>query len=162
VYDNLFDAVTLGAAYYPVSNSNNGYDKTTTKLPSSSGGDLTVTNLDYQIGPLGNYYYPTSGGDLFRLVNAGSRNATNAGLYHFTMRVDQTKEANTTVDIGYHYLALDGNGNPLDNDSDGWPDYFEDRNGNGAVNTGETDWQSATDLGLKVLITRPKNNSNIP
>jgi len=30
------------------------------------------------------------------------------------------------------------------------------------VNTGETDWQSANDLGLKVWITEPKSNSNLP
>ena len=51
---------------------------------------------------------------------------------------------------------------PLDYDGDGLPDYFEDRNGNGSVDSGETDWRSATDLGLKVWITEPKNNSNIP
>jgi len=76
--------------------------------------------------------------------------------------VDQTKEAGTTVDIGCHYVALDGNSNPLDYDGDGLPDYFEDRNGNGVSDTGETNWQDANDLGLKVWITEPKNNSIIP
>ena len=51
---------------------------------------------------------------------------------------------------------------PFDYDSDGIPDYLEDRNGNGVTDTGETDWQSATDLGLKVWITEPKSNSNLP
>src|SRR5207247_1302064 len=40
------------------------------------------------------------------LINAGSRNATNVGLYHYTVRLDQTKETNSAVDIGYHYVAL--------------------------------------------------------
>src|SRR5206468_1009630 len=64
--------------------------------------NVTVTNLYWQVGPLGNYYLPTNSA----LINAGSRNATNAGLYHSTVRVDQTKETNSVVDIGFHYLAL--------------------------------------------------------
>src|SRR6266496_403574 len=51
---------------------------------------------------------------------------------------------------------------PLEADGDGLPDYFEDRNGNGVTDTGETDWQNATDSGLKVWITEPKSNSNVP
>ena len=97
------------------------------------------------------------------MINKGSvTNAALAGFYHYTTQTSQAKEANTVLDIGFHYVAVDGNGNPLDYDSDGLSDYFEDRNGNGSVDTGETDWQSATDLGLKVWITEPKSNSNIP
>ena len=40
------------------------------------------------------------------------------------------------------------------------PDYLEDAKGNGAVNSGETDWNSASDLGLKVWVIRPKSNSS--
>ncbi len=36
------------------------------------------------------------------LIDAGSRTATAAGLYHHTTNTDKTREANTTVDIGYH------------------------------------------------------------
>jgi hypothetical protein len=167
VCDNLFDQVSLsksGAATLP--NSNNGYDITTTKLPGSIGYDVTVTNVDYQLGPLGSYYYPTNGGNLSLLIDTGSRYVTNAGLYHYTVKVAaNTKEgtdASATVDIGYHYVGVDASNLPLDYDGDGLPDYFEDRNGNGVVNTGETDWQSANDLGLKVWITEPKSNSNLP
>jgi hypothetical protein len=72
------------------------------------------------------------------------------------------KETNSVVDIGYHYVALNTNGLPLDTDGDGFPDYLEDANGNGVVDSGETDWQSASDLGLKVLITRPRAGGIIP
>jgi F5/8 type C domain-containing protein len=112
VYDNLFDQVTLsqsGPATLP--NSNNGYDTTTTKLPGSLGYDVTVTNVDYQIGPLGSYYYPTNGGNLSLLIDTGSRYVANAGLYHYTVKTAaNTKEgtdAGAAVDIGYHYVSLD-------------------------------------------------------
>jgi len=100
------------------------------------------------VGPLGEFYYPSTGAStsLTNLIDAGSvTNAALAGLYHYTTQTSQTKEANTALDIGFHYVALDGNGNPLDYDGDGLPDYFEDRNGNGAYDSssGETDWQSS-------------------
>jgi hypothetical protein len=57
---------------------------------------------------------------------------------------------------------LDAYGNPLDSDGDGIPDYIEDSNGNGTVNSGETDWQSATDLGLKIIITKPPPGGILP
>jgi hypothetical protein len=37
----------------------------------------------------------------------------------------------TPVDLGYHYPAVDANGNPIDTDGDGVPDYISDPNGNG-------------------------------
>ncbi|MEI2722238.1 MAG: family 78 glycoside hydrolase catalytic domain [Verrucomicrobiota bacterium] len=66
------------------------------------------------------------------------------GLYHFTTVTNQVKETNSTVDIGYHYVALDTNNVPVDTDTGGVADYLEDANGNGTVNTssGETDWTS--------------------
>src|SRR5206468_3355898 len=72
IYDNLFDGVALSlsssATNIAPQNSNNGYRNTTT-LPASSGGDVILANVDYQSGPLGNYYYPDSGTNLFSLVN---------------------------------------------------------------------------------------------
>jgi hypothetical protein len=50
----------------------------------------------------------------------------------------------------------------LDTDSDGVPDYWEDADGDGLVDNGETDWASASDLGLRVLITRPQHHSPVP
>jgi len=145
IYDNLFDSVAMSVAnsnpaISPL-NSNNGYHNTT-NLPASSRGDVTVTNTDYQAGPLGNFYYPASGTNLFSLVNAGSRTADQAGLYHYTTQTSQAKETNSLVDIGYHFVAFANNA-PIDTDGDGIADYFEDRNGNGSVDTGETDWQTS-------------------
>ena len=100
---------------------------------------------DYQAGPLGTNYYPTSGSGLYQLVNAGSRSASAAGLYHHTVRVDQAKEAAVFahVAIGYHYMALDTSGQPQDTDKDGLADYVEDRNGNGVQDSGETSFNNA-------------------
>lgn len=49
----------------------------------------------------------------------------------------------------------------LDSDNDGTPDYLEDLNGNGVVDSGETDPNSATDLGLKVQITCPRSGARV-
>jgi hypothetical protein len=137
VQDNLFDCDTLSGCKMVA--SHNGYRSGLTSL----GGTGNKTGLvpDYQGGPLGRFYYPASGGStsLATLRNAGSRTASAAGLYHHTVTLDQAKEAGTQADIGFHYVAVDAQGQPLDSDTDGLPDYLEDRNGNGALDTGETD-----------------------
>jgi hypothetical protein len=83
------------------------------------------------------------------------------GLYHYTVTTNQVIEGTNTVSIGFHYVAT-AYGNPLDTNGDGIPDYLEDANGNGLVDSGEIGWNIVGDLGLKVLITRPENNSVIP
>jgi hypothetical protein len=156
--NNGFDGCEL-ASSFGATNGYNAFLNCTGSLNPSNTSNLTVTtNLAYQLGPLGNFYQPSDS----VLIDAGSVMAPTVGLYHFTTQTNQTKETTSIVDIGYHYVAVDSNGNPVDTDGDGIPDYLEDANGNGAVNTGETDWQSATDLGLKVIITRPRNNSLLP
>jgi hypothetical protein len=105
VKDNLFDSGTLGnGSLYSFSADYNGYTAGLTSL----GGTHNKTNLatDYLTGPLGKYYYPVSGTNLYALVNAGSRNATNATLFHFGTTIDNAKETNSVVDIGAHYPAL--------------------------------------------------------
>ena len=158
--DNLFDGVAISRPGGTVDAAYNGFTINTTNV---LGGSSNTTNLvaSYQAGPLGFYYYPTNGGSysLTSLINAGSTWATNVGLYHFTTTTNQVKEAGTKVDIGFHFIAVNANGNAIDTDADGMADYLEDANGDGVVSSGETDWQSASDLGLKVLITRPRNGA---
>jgi len=94
----------------------------------------------YQIGPFGNYYLPTN----WPPYNAGSRSYAEAGLAHYTTRLDQVKEMDETsdvVNIGLHYVATSGpnSAQPRDTDGDGIPDYVEDSNGNGQCDPGETD-----------------------
>ncbi len=146
VKDNLFDCDTLSAIGGGWAADYNGYRTNLTSL----GGAGNWLNLapDYRSGPaangfgvLGSYYYPTSGGagSLTNLLNRGSRTADLAGLYHFTTTINQVKEANSVVDIGYHYVAANGSNQPNDYDGDGLADYFEDKNGNGT-------YESASDL----------------
>jgi hypothetical protein len=112
VRDNLFDAVSLTAGSVTFPHSHNGYISTTQLLlPDPSGFDKTVTVRDYQAGPLGTNYYPTTGTGLNDLRSAGSRTAAAAGLYHHTVRADQSKAGEPpspppNVSIGYHYVAL--------------------------------------------------------
>jgi hypothetical protein len=133
---------------------------TNANLTTIMGGH-EVTNLvsyNWQTGYLGNFYLPTNSS----LINTGSVTADIIGLYHFTTQTNQVKETNSPVDIGYHYVAVDTNGIPIDTNGDGIPDYLEDANGNGLVDSGEIGWNIFGDLGLKVLITRPRNGGIMP
>jgi hypothetical protein len=152
--DNAFDT---GLAYLEGNHSTNAFLNTTGVRSSIQTGDI-VTNLSWLDGPLGRYYQPTNS----PLINSGSQTADRIGLYHYTATIDQAKETKSIVDIGYHYVALDNNGTPIDSDGEGIPDYLEDANGDGSVTPGETDWQSISIEGLGVLITYPQNNSLIP
>lgn len=136
IYNNLFDNATIsisGSGNAP-SDSNNGYIGTM-QLP---GGGVSVGTGDYQSGVQGRWYYPTSGGNLSTLINAGNVSAAGAQLYHYTTRTDHTKDTGN-VDIGYHFVAIDANG-AIDTDGDGIPDYLEDRDGDGIADTGEFSW----------------------
>ena len=118
------------------------YGATHTNVLEIAGAhDRTVTNYNWQSGPLGAFYLPTDSD----LIGVGSDHADALGLYHYTTQTNQTKETTSTVDIGYHYVALDANGNAVDTDGDGIPDYLEDVNGNGSYNSGTDvgDWELA-------------------
>jgi hypothetical protein len=162
VRDNLFDNDSWEDYPYNFTyDDHNGYLKTTV-LPDSGGHDVTLTNFNYAIGPLGNYYQGST-----NLLHVGSTTADQLSLYHYTVQTNlvngyEIKETNSTVSIGFHYVATDASGNPLDSNGDGIPDYLSDANGNGVVDSGEIGWNIVGDLGLKVLITQPRNNSIIP
>jgi len=142
-YDNLFDRTAISTGNGTFTNGYNAYVTNYSTLSSSQGNDRILTNSPvYQTSYLGTYYYPTNDGMLSTLIDAGSRYATNAGLYHFTTTTNQVKEAGTIVDIGFHYVAVDPNtGQPYDTDGDGVPDYLEDTNGNGNGADDLTSWQ---------------------
>jgi hypothetical protein len=156
IQDNFFDTVTINQSGTITTHGYNGYISSTRITPNAST-DVLPSSFPYASGALGPYYQAST-----NLINLGSRSASAAGLFHYTTQVSQSKEANSTVDIGFHYVALDANGNPIDSDNDGTPDYHEDANGDGIWNSGETDWQQALDTRFRVLITEPKSNSNLP
>jgi hypothetical protein len=137
----------------------NGYITNSTRF-TSGAHDQVLTNLNYQVGPLGNYYQATNSG----LAGLGNTNANYLGLYQYTATTNlvtgaDVKEGNSIVTIGLHYVATDSNGNPIDSNGDGIPDYLSDGNGNGLVDSGEIGWNLTGDLGLKVVITRPRNGA---
>ena len=141
--DNLFD----GSTNYmegTITHNYNGYTTNVTRLTPTGANDvvLTVTNLTYEKGWLGRFYVPTNVTSHSPIFNTGSLNATNAGLYHYTMLTNQTRELTTTNDLGFHYVAVNSSGVPIDTDGDGLANYLEDVNGNGLVDSGELSWQS--------------------
>ena len=170
VQNNFFDNSTLNWGN-GLSENYNGYWNTA-QLTPTGGNDVVVTGFKYDAGPLGNYYQDSSS-----LLNMGSVAASSLGLYHYATQTNMVwnytlneyaefpegdKSPPAKVDIGFHYVAVDQNGNPLDNNGDGIPDYLEDANGNGVVDSGEIGWNIAGDLGLKVLIIKPRNGSILP
>jgi len=166
IKDNLFD--TTPTSLYADGNwsnyvitANNAYSGTSDIIPGTN--DISpLTNLSYAIGPLGPWYINSASPTL---LYAGSRSASSAGLYHYTIQTNlqnnfEIPDGTNTVSIGYHYVATDAYGNPLDSNGDGIPDYIEDANGDGQYDSGDPgDWQN---LNLNVIITRPRNGSALP
>jgi hypothetical protein len=129
--DNAFDGATVNIAG---TNGHNAYVNGAYAISPVLASDI-VTNISWQPGALGNYYQPGAS----PLLNAGSRSGPAASLYHYTVLASEAVEGTNTVSIGYHYVAVDGSGNPLDTGGNG-PDYLIDANGNGVVDFGEMDW----------------------
>ncbi len=131
--NNLLDNSEMYGGFLSVSRASNAFYYST-NFPTTAS-DLILTNLAYETGPLGDYYQPTSS----PLTNRGSvANAGMVGFYHYTTTTDQVKEENSRLDIGFHYVAVDVNGNPIDSDGEGLADYQEDANGNGLTEAWET------------------------
>lgn len=139
-----FDGTTLAVGDNSGGNTNitycdfNAFLTNASRLPMLGAHDVIVTNFNWQTSWFGRFYLPTNS----PLINAGSTTADKFGLYQFTTQTNQVKETNSIVDIGYHYVATDAYGNPLDANGDGIPDYLEDSNGDGIFDTGDLgDWQ---------------------
>lgn len=136
ITNSVFDHVTFSMNSSGLSCDYNAFATNNTRLPVSAPHDIYRTNFNWQSSWFGDFYLPSSS----PLSNVGSTNANLLSLYHFTTQTNQVKETNSIVDIGYHYVTTDGNGNPLDTNGDGVPDYLEDTNGNGLVDPGELPW----------------------
>jgi hypothetical protein len=142
VRDNLFDSSSIWVPYpaYVAHDHNAYYNCSSSLIPNSGNGDKTLTAAPvYAAGPLGSSYISSTSPSI---VNAGSRLASDAGLYHHTISPPgTTKEGTSQVDMGFHYVAVDGTGRPIDTDLDGVADYAEDLNGNGNGADDPTSWQ---------------------
>ena len=159
--DNVFDQSGLSSSG-SVTADHNGYTGGITHL-GSGAGDVTLGFVAYDSpGPLGNYYQTSNSG----LIGKGSRLASAAGLFHYTVFDSQQSENNAVVTIGLHYVALNNSGQPLDSNTDGTPDYLEDWNGNGIIDNGETSWTPpplrTLNPNLKVFVGRPINGTSVP
>jgi hypothetical protein len=144
VKDNLFDNATIsftGTGSYQtyVSRSNNRFYQTPTGTQLESS-PVNLTALTYTTGAFGPWYIASS---TPTLVDQGSRLATLASLYHYTLFTGTAKELATTVDAGFHYVSVNSSGQAQDTDGDGLPDYLEDRDGDNVVDSGETNWQQS-------------------
>ena len=138
IRDNHFNGASMQQLDGDVDNDFNGYSPGLTQL-YPAGANNVVTNITYVVGPLGNFYQLTNS----PFIGEGSTTAGNVGLYHYTVTTNllngyQIKEGNSTVDIGYHYVALNSADYPYDSDVDDLADYLEDTNGNGTY-SGSTD-----------------------
>ena len=165
VFNNDFDSCgNIGNTTVSITNGYNAYINSTGYVYPTNATDIfTNVGLVYQTGPLGTFYQLANS----PLINKGSTNANSLGFYQYTVITNlvsglEIKETNSIVDIGYHYVAVDTNGIPIDTNVDGVPDYLEDINGNGQVDSGEIGWNIVGDLGLQVIITRPRNGSTLP
>ena len=142
VFNNDFDSCNISSGTPGTTNGYNAYLKSTGYIyPTNITDIFTNVSLVYQSGPLGTFYQPTNS----QLINKGSTNANLLGLYQYTVITNlagglEIKETNSIVDIGYHYVATDQFGNPIDTNGDDIPDYLEDVNGDGLADNGETPW----------------------
>jgi len=141
VFDSVFDSSPVSLFAEDVDNFNNAYIATDSRLTPSSGTNLVLTTFAYTNSTLGRFYQGQT-----NLVDRGSRTAGAAGLHHFTVLPNQSKETNSTVDLGLHYVVVGGDGRPFDSDGDGVPDYLEDYNGSGETDGSESEW-SVTPMG---------------
>lgn len=136
--DNLFLRSSLSSSN-SITHGYNGYLTGYARLYPTQATDVVTTSLAFQSGPLGAYYLAQTNAG----ISVGSRLASAAGLYHFTTATNQTKDGSSTVDLGLHYVAVNGSNLPVDTDADGLPDFFEDWNGDGAWSAGETAFTNA-------------------
>jgi hypothetical protein len=143
ILNTTFDGTSISTSDNWAGNPNytyfdyNAFINGDNRLETTGPHDVIVTGAyNWQSSWLGNYYLPPTS----TLVNAGSTTANLLGLFHFTTQTNQGVEGDSIVDIGYHFVATDAYGDPLDSNGDGIPDYLEDANGNGVVDNGEAPW----------------------
>jgi len=82
-------------------------------LTNSTNDQFLTSSPTYQATAQGNYYLSGTGTNL---INKGSTTADALGLYLYCTTTNELAETNSTVDIGYHYVALNPIGVPTNLD----------------------------------------------
>ena len=130
---NAYNTNNLAGLSYPFP-----YGATTNVLETVGATDKMISGFNWQPSWFGDFYLPPNSA----VIESGNTTADQLGLFHFTTQTNQVPETNAIVDIGYHYVATDTNGIPLDSNGDGIADYLEDANGDGIFDAGDLgDWQ---------------------
>lgn len=124
IRDNYFHGTTHTQNDYLSNHDYNGYHAVgTTRLTPYGPNDQVVReNTPFSAGALGSFYFV----DEIALRDSGSRTANEAGLCYHTTQTANVAEGDTPVDIGFHYVAVNRLGLPLDNNENDIPDYLED------------------------------------
>ncbi|HEV2207456.1 MAG TPA: hypothetical protein VG167_01690 [Verrucomicrobiae bacterium] len=140
----------------------NAFITNDSRTTPNGANDILVTNFNWQTSWFGTYYLTSDS----PLVNGDSTITADAvGLYQFTTQTNLSPpivEGTSGLDLGYHFVPADANGNPPDNNGDGIPDYLENLTGDGNIDSGEIGWDLIGDLGLKVWITQPAPSGTVP
>ena len=129
VQDNLFDRSDI-FELTPVFHTHNAFYNCTGYFAVTNLTDIVLSSLAYQAATNGTFFgrfYLASSNPT--LVDRGSRSADQSRLSYHTTQPNQTREATSVVDIGFHYVAVTGAGVPLDLDADSIPDYQENQSG---------------------------------
>ena len=126
--DNLFDSCDI-FEITPTYRTHNAFWNCTGAFTVTNTTEITLSSLTYQSATngslVGRYYLPSNS----PLIDKGSRSSAQSRLAYHTTQTSQTRENTSTVDIGFHYVAVTGTGVPLDLDTNGNPDYFENQSG---------------------------------
>jgi hypothetical protein len=139
VRDCAFDGTQLIVSAYGANAGYANYDynaftNTAGKFPIGGTHDQIVSDgFNWQSSWFGNYYLPSDS----PLIGRGNVTANLVGLYHFTTQVGGAPQGDSQVDIGYHYVATDAYGNPLNTVGGPLPDYLADARGDGLFDPGD-------------------------
>jgi hypothetical protein len=122
-FDNIstnFNDAAAGSSAYTAFDYNAYLTGANTTVPTGDN-DITLDTFNWQSNRFGSFYLPSDS----RLKNSGSTTADIPGLFHFTTQTNQEKELSSQVDRSYHYVAVDGGGNPFDANANDLPDYLD-------------------------------------
>ena len=157
--NNLFEHCAITPGPFECLASNNAYvtnSSTTTTLNASGSTDQFMNSLSYNKGTLGYYYVDQSSS----LIDNGDGMADTEGFFFYTTSSTQALEGQSRIDIGYHYVALDGSGLPFS--SGGGPGVVNDPNGSAYLNANAYAGGNGPSQGFNVVITKPVNGQNHP